>query len=220
MSPEDFRNYAQGGQTILLGIAIISGGIWGLFRYLKHRESAKATTDLEKAILELQKVEADLTKAKRELEETPFLQLESNCDLVAPKPDQLFIQVVTNLKCIGTKNVLLDFSRCRVTAAGVVKAPDGTCTVGTPTEGGRFRHGVVTTSLALIPGESAKLSQIVPVEQPGLYVVEVSLVGSHPVFDEHEPYKEDKFVWDTVDYIAISPRSNDDTPNKRMESNG
>jgi hypothetical protein len=47
MSPEDFKNIAQGLQAVLIGFTAFSGGIWALFRFGITREFHKAKLELE-----------------------------------------------------------------------------------------------------------------------------------------------------------------------------
>ena len=48
MTPEDFRNVAQGLQAIFLSFAAIVGGIWVLLRFGLTRERARAQLEVEK----------------------------------------------------------------------------------------------------------------------------------------------------------------------------
>lgn len=47
MTPEDFKNVAQGIQAIFIAFAAIAGGIWALLRFGITRERARAQLELE-----------------------------------------------------------------------------------------------------------------------------------------------------------------------------
>lgn len=47
MTPEDFRNIAAGVQAILVGGAVVFGGIWALYRFFSLREISRARNELE-----------------------------------------------------------------------------------------------------------------------------------------------------------------------------
>ena len=54
MTLEDFNNLAAGIQSLLVGLAVLVGGGWALFRFFSLKEIKKATADLEKAKRDLQ----------------------------------------------------------------------------------------------------------------------------------------------------------------------
>jgi hypothetical protein len=52
MTPEDFKNFAQGFQALFVAFAAIVGGIWVLLRFGITRERARAQLDLERLRVE------------------------------------------------------------------------------------------------------------------------------------------------------------------------
>src|SRR5206468_824445 len=74
MTPEEFRNIAQGLQAIFLSFAAIVGGIWVLLRFGLTRERAKAQLDVEKARAEahrLRDVSCEITVSHEQTDRSP-----------------------------------------------------------------------------------------------------------------------------------------------------
>lgn len=49
MSLEEFKNLAAGIQSLLIGLAVLVGGVWTMVRFFSMKEVKKARAELERS---------------------------------------------------------------------------------------------------------------------------------------------------------------------------
>ena len=82
MSPEDFKNIAQGLQALLIGFAVIVGGVWAVFRFRATKEKEKSELEFERMRLDAKRqggIDAELSITHKKISDSEFYLY---CDVV------------------------------------------------------------------------------------------------------------------------------------------
>ena len=169
---ESFNNIASGIQSIILGVAIIVGGIWTAFTFSMLKTKYKAQA-------EITDLELKNARAKDELMEKGALldiKLEAKQETLTDDEDlkdkKYCIAVLAKITNTGIKNTLVDLSEELPLTAYLISFND---------DGTSYQRKVVSqgdyslSSTVVRSGYTIQLPLFIKVEFKGLYVLEFNV---------------------------------------------
>ncbi|MDR7122374.1 hypothetical protein [Rheinheimera soli] len=172
MTIEEFKNLAQGIQAILIAIAAIIASGWAVYTFRSLLSVQKATIELEKIQTELIKHKAELSRIQKELESKPMVQISVEPSLLKGN-NNLFIRVKITFENTGNTQEFIDWEKSSITAALVLGITDGKLLHTDPIVGILGRINAFAVGEQLWPGEIATDEAIIPINEHGIYVIEV-----------------------------------------------
>ena len=179
MSPEDFKNLAQGLQAIVVGVAVLIGGAWAAYRFWILRSVAKAKEDLEKNQLEQAKLQANISKLQDDLRHRVQGEVSMDIELFGdPVDGEAYLHVRHTISNNGNRAEFIDLTKASVKAASVVPNTKGTIRIGHIVTGQLLKITGQPISVTLIPRESYTRAYLIPIAVPSVYFVEVRVVLS------------------------------------------
>ena len=172
MTYEEFRNLAQGIQAILLSTGMVVGACWAIYTF-------RSLLSVQKSKAELEKNRAELERLRMQLEAHPTLSIQVEPSVIGSQSDPPFgIRVKLIMKNVGNTFESVDWSKSSIKGAKVQSVTDGRLDLEPtiPAVFGRLSGDVHGETLW--PDESATDEAFIPIEEHGLYLVEVSIAAS------------------------------------------
>lgn len=159
MTLTEWKEVANIFQAIAVGIAVLVGGGWTLFRYFSLRSIQHAQASLEKTRIELE-------RERRALQERGIIEIALEAEQMFLGNDYL-IGVNVTLKNTGSGTEVLDWSKSLMTAQKVICKSDGSVGYSKDFFVGESPGNIVDSSLA--PGELSCFTFIIRVADSGIY---------------------------------------------------
>lgn len=159
MSLADFSTLADAIQSILIGLAVIIGGVWALFRFWSLREAEKAN--------------AELKALKKSLEERPTFKVvieASRLGATGKFPTQLLTKIV--VYNLGNRSDVIDWSQSRLLVSKVARFEGGKVEYEIPSYLKPSSPDITLISTSIDPREEESFHILVPVPEPGTYYLE------------------------------------------------
>lgn len=164
MSLEDFKNIADGVQSLIVSIGVLIGGAWALFRF-------RTLKDIEKA-------RADLEKLKRDLLERGHLKVQMEASQFdAPDGSVQYINIILTITNVGNRTEIIRWLDSKVGAALVVR-DDGSVRLGPEIRAQIISLYMNLSASTIDPGNTEQYGFLVPIENVGTYFLEPLIVGS------------------------------------------
>jgi len=158
MSLEDFKNLAGGIQSLLVGLAVLIGGAWTLFRFFSLKE---------------------VEKAKRDLQQQSHLRLEMQAtQMFSSNRVDKYINVSLTITNPGNRTELIRWLDSKLSAALVSKGTNGGVQLGERISAKVQSLHLDLKGSTIDPGISETCAFLIPVESYGVYFLESSLAGS------------------------------------------
>lgn len=169
MTLGELKELANVFQSVAVGVAVLVGGGWALFRYFSLRSIQRAQADLEKTRVELE-------RARRTLQERGIIEIALEAKQMFLGNDYL-IGVCVTLRNTGSGTEVLDWSQSFITAEKVICESDGSVGFSGDLILGERPKGVSGSTLA--SGEIDRHSFIIRVPDSGIYHLYFQAVCSH-----------------------------------------
>jgi hypothetical protein len=157
MSPEDFKNITAGFQSILVGLAVLCGGAWAIYRFFALRELSAARIGLATKELEIKQrsllniaLDSTVTSGTGELGR--------------------WVLAIATVHNPGNHPEVIVWSKSGLRVLPVKKSSEGAISFGEPLDSVVMKGNEVFSS-SISPGETASFAFAVPVDV-GLYHVE------------------------------------------------
>lgn len=184
MSPEDFRNIAQGLQAILLSIGALLAGGWAVYTFRTLLSVQKAKAELSRLEAEFEKTSTDLLRIKKEIENRPSLDVEITPSILGSHGSgEFYINNRINIKNTGNTPEFIDW-RKSIIRASLVKGVDGDeILTGGVLRGVIGRIGSSLYGVHLWPGEKSSEESMISIEEHGVYMISVSILVSSSAFE-------------------------------------
>ncbi len=165
MTLEDFNNLASGIQSILVGIAVLVGGGWTLFRFFSLKEIKKAKAELE--------------KTKRDLQKRGHLEIEMTAtEMFSSDFTEKYIYLSLNVKNVGNYAEVIRWKESTVSATPIRIGANGNVELGNKIQENIHSRYFNLAGTVIDPGISMKFTYLIPVENSGVYYLESTLAGS------------------------------------------
>lgn len=162
MTISEFKDLASAIQSLLVGIALLIGGIWALYRFRSLREAARA--------------EAELKSKERGLRDTVLLNVTLDTEVTSGESNpSRFVVLTAKVTNPGNEPEIIDWSASDLNVYPVVTGANGQARFGPKLAaaldlpGNRER---ISSSIA--PQEATSFTFALPVS-PGFYRAEISL---------------------------------------------
>lgn len=181
MSPEDFRNIAQGIQAILISLAALGGALWALFRFSLTKEQQRSRYELEKLRAEAEKsggVSCDIKISHQKIDKSryhvnvEFTLLNHGMSLVTYRCDD-FPFHINKISMIEKEVYFTEIARSRIQEAS---ADDDT-----------FARWL--TAITIKPGTPKTIALFYELDSPATYNFAL-LLGSEKFMPKSEEDKE------------------------------
>ena len=170
MGLEDFKNLAAGIQSLLVGLAVLIGGGWALFRFFSLREVKKATAELE--------------KMKRDLQQRGHLQIEMKASQIFSSDYiEKYINVSLLISNVGNRSEVIRWLDSKFSASPVSRGVNGEVKLGEPIWAQVYSQHFKLEASTIDPGTSESYALLIPVGSDGVYLLEASLAGSPAEMD-------------------------------------
>ncbi|MCL6272542.1 hypothetical protein M3P19_00895 [Muricauda sp. 2012CJ35-5] len=183
LSPEDFKNLAQGIQAILISVVAIIGSAWGILKFKYTREKEKAQHEIDKIKKELQKTQGIKVDIKTEyFKNTNDYDLIVEIELENPRSTMRVVYTDGHPVLLNrlTSNRKGRYDYKEVAKSGIYSAA--------PEENYDIQW---LSSICLLPNTPTIFHVPFKVEEPGIYAVSLVL-GSDRPFEEILLSEEDK----------------------------
>ena len=166
MTYEEFAHLTAGLQAICIAVAVFVGGVWAVYRFYTLGDIAKARAELE--------------KLRMEVSERGILRVElSPSQVGSGVNEELYINIALNLVNVGNCIEVVNWADSKVGVARVVGCGENSSPVlDTPIYAKPLSIFMDMAGSTIDPGSSDKYGFLVPVEEPGVYLVDALIVGS------------------------------------------
>ena len=162
MTLEELKEIANVFQALAVGVAVLAGGGWALFRYFSLRSIQSAKANLEKTLVELE-------GARRGLLERGIIDINLKTEQIY-SGDNYLICVEATLTNKGSSTEIIVWSKGSMSAEKVICKSDGGIELSGNIISG-YRLGK-TKETVLLPSETANPSFIICVPDSGIYHLE------------------------------------------------
>lgn len=195
MDLTNFKDLAEGIQSIAIAAAVVIGGIWAIYRFLSLRELGRARVELErlqKSLVERATINVSLSARSQ----------------TNPNGNGYYIEVLATLSNVGNRTEVLNWSEGGVHTAPVVGQEKGNVILGDGIETKQV-GGMSLISSTLAPSEVTVFSFLVPVAKPGFYYVVFAVPGTpeetKELQREHERVSKEIGVisWGVDTYVRV-----------------
>jgi hypothetical protein len=189
LSPEDLANYAKVAQSLSVAVAVIIGGTWTLFTFVRLGTIKKAKAELE--------------RLQQELLEQAIVSIKVNASQLDDTENEGYVlageAIVSNK---GNRNTLIDFSSsdcCVITK--ITFDDDGQTIIGDSF------YAPFYMTYYLRAGAEINFSFITKVPEPGIYKILVSSplhnidATQASALTKEEGHR--KYIWQGVKYISV-----------------
>jgi hypothetical protein len=197
MNLTDFKDLAQGIQSLAVAAAVVAGGIWAIYRFWSLRELDKAKVELE--------------RLRKTMTERGTLNISVTArSLSRPNGDGYYIELMASLSNVGNRTEVLNWSDGGVYTAPVEGQAKGNVIFGDWIETNLVGLRGVRISSALAPAETRIYPFIIPIDNPGLYYVAFAVVGTpeemEQAMKEHDKVSKEKpgdIRWFAETYVVV-----------------
>jgi hypothetical protein len=162
---EAFKNLAAAIQSLIIALGVLVGGIWALYRF--------------RTLKTIEKAQAELERAKRELASRGILEVRLEASqLTSTDGFGGYIHLLMTLKNVGSGTEVIRWSDSRIEAALVMRNEDDELNLEEPTPASALglNSGLVFSTIT--PEATDYYAFIIPVQKPGIYLLDVRLSGS------------------------------------------
>ena len=158
----------------------------------------------------MKKAKSEVEKLKKELQERAILNVQINFEILGSLNNRnKSICLTLNLTNAGNRIEVIDLSKSRVLASHITQTDEGIPHISKANDGFLLSSLVEMGNAIVGPGSTSNLSYIVPIEKPGIYLVEALLVGlpeeTHIIDDTSQKvnaFPEEK-GWDITRYVEV-----------------
>ena len=196
--PDRFQKIAAGIQSLLVSIALLVGGGWTLYAFTSQ--------------LQIENSRAQLAKLKRELSESPRLELDLTVSSlsVSRSSKHRYFECRLTVKNVGTKSTVMKFSEKSIVLSQVKLLGRGELqwkiaqNLVVPTLGVDGAQSDLA-SLVVHPGTKNEATWVIEIDSPGLYVLGVQSERSRSETKEAQDagIPESNVVWGTNRYFLV-----------------
>ena len=169
MNIVEFKNLTASFQSLMISIAVVTGGMWALITFFKLKMVEKAKADLEK-------VRDEVTKRSP-------IKISLSTDQY-PTEGNFLISVDLEIENVGTKTELIDWTKSKIEAVKIEEDELGDIELGKPIILKSAYHIINTVSSSIDAGNTENFPFTFIISNHGLYVINAFLVGS-PHETEH-----------------------------------
>lgn len=160
---ERFSKIVGGIQSLVVCVAIVTGGIWTLYTFSSLNLLQKARADLDKTRAELRDT----------LEKQPVVEVTTTCRQVRGNRGSYYIAVDVKLVNRGGRSTLIQWARAVPLALRRINTDDDEKDQEPPIFAKPLSIGSTPASqYAILSGGSVRLPFLVRVHRPGVYYVE------------------------------------------------
>jgi hypothetical protein len=189
------------GMSILQMIFLAAGGLWALWTFYKLQQARKAEQDYQKSRLEQEDIRTN------QLRQQPQLAIQLQINEIACFTDMCksFLCITVKLKNEGEQNLQANFSPTALTVGHVVFNPDKKQTIAIQRYGSPFfceDNDVpdLKSYRILKVGQAREIAlAVIPVSEPGAYILQFQTVYHKTPFEGEVPPKEDPELIDAIE---------------------
>jgi hypothetical protein len=195
MSAETFNQIASAVQSLVLAIAVLVGGGWALYTFIRLRQVDRARAELE--------------QARRDLLQRAIIDVSVKASQMASEPNSpKYLLVEVSLVNKGSRTEVLDWYESGCQASMVLGHGDNGLDFGQPVAGKYVAKGLAVLSTTVLPGGNRVLTFLLPVPDGGIYHVEFWGALSHDEAElssaEHAAETGDQLLWSTSTLVSVA----------------
>jgi len=165
MTPLSLQLIASAIESFVIVLAILIGGGWTLYSFV--------------SLGSIEKARAELEKLKQSISQRGILQITlMPSQMIASDGSGNFINVGAKITNVGNGRETIKWRKSYIKAALVTRSGSDLLSVGAPIEGQQLYVEGNPGVEIIAPGESGEFSYLIPVSQPGIYLLDALFTGS------------------------------------------
>jgi hypothetical protein len=198
---ESFKNLADGIQALMIALGVLVGGVWALIRFWSLRSIETARAELE--------------KAHRELVSRGFLEVQLHASqLNDAHRGTMYINLLLEIRNVGTGTEVIRWEDSKISAALVTLDEQGQVELSDGLTGSFLRIDDKPVVFSTISPKAKEYdSFIIPVVEPGIYLIDVDLCGSptetaaSAADAKSAGVEAETLTWGSNAYFQVAPSS-------------